>query len=140
MPHEVTLIATIAAAFGLAMVLGLIAVRLRLPALLGYLIAGVVIGPSTPGFVADVSLAQQLAEIGTPPAITALLERFEKRNQNHTTDQEEKAEVQELLVQAGEKVVVEGLQKVREGATVSPKPVPAEPTGKGAAEPATEAK
>jgi monovalent cation:H+ antiporter-2, CPA2 family len=64
MPHEVTLIATIAAAFGLAMVLGLVALRLRMPALLGYLIAGVIIGPSTPGFVADVSLAQQLAEIG----------------------------------------------------------------------------
>jgi CPA2 family monovalent cation:H+ antiporter-2 len=63
-PHEVTLIATIAAAFGLAMVLGLVAVRLGLPALLGYLIAGVIIGPSTPGFVADMSLAQQLAEIG----------------------------------------------------------------------------
>jgi len=64
MPHEVTLIATIAAAFGLAMLFGLLAVRLRLPALLGYLIAGVIIGPSTPGFVADASLAQQLAEIG----------------------------------------------------------------------------
>ena len=64
MPHEVTLIATIAAAFGLAMVFGLAAVRLGMPALVGYLIAGVIIGPSTPGFVADVSLAQQLAEIG----------------------------------------------------------------------------
>ena len=64
MPHEVTLIATIAAAFGLAMVFGFIAVRLKLPVLLGYLIAGVIIGPSTPGFVADASLAQQLAEIG----------------------------------------------------------------------------
>jgi len=64
MPHEVTLIATIAAAFGLAMVFGFIAVRLGLPVLLGYLIAGVIIGPSTPGFVADISLAQQLAEIG----------------------------------------------------------------------------
>ncbi|MEO8466575.1 MAG: YbaL family putative K(+) efflux transporter [Gammaproteobacteria bacterium] len=64
MPHEVTLIATIAAAFGLSMVFGFMAVRLGLPVLLGYLIAGVIIGPSTPGFVADVSLAQQLAEIG----------------------------------------------------------------------------
>jgi membrane fusion protein (multidrug efflux system) len=43
-------------------------------------------------------------------------------------------------LKAGEKVVVEGLQKVREGASVSPKPVTAAPTGKGAAEPATEAK
>ena len=64
MPHEVALITTIAAAFGLALVLGLVAVRLKLPALLGYLVAGVIIGPSTPGFVADAALAQQLAEIG----------------------------------------------------------------------------
>ena len=58
------LIATLAAAFGLALVLGLVAVKLRLPALVGYLLAGVVIGPHTPGFVADVALAQQLAEVG----------------------------------------------------------------------------
>jgi len=64
MPHEVALISTIAAAFGLALILGLVAVRLKLPALVGYLVAGVIIGPSTPGFVADVPLAQQLAEIG----------------------------------------------------------------------------
>ena len=64
MPHETTLIATIAAAFVLAFALGLIAVRLRLPPLVGYLIAGVLIGPFTPGFVADSGLAGQLAEIG----------------------------------------------------------------------------
>ena len=64
MPHSVTLITTITAAFGLALVLGVIAVRLKLPALLGYLIAGVIIGPATPGFVADVGLSRQLAEIG----------------------------------------------------------------------------
>jgi monovalent cation:H+ antiporter-2, CPA2 family len=64
MPHEVALITTIAAAFGFAFVLGLLAVHLKLPALVGYLVAGVIIGPSTPGFVADVALAQQLAEIG----------------------------------------------------------------------------
>jgi CPA2 family monovalent cation:H+ antiporter-2 len=63
-PHSVTLITTVAAAFGLALVLGLLAVRLKLPALVGYLIAGVLIGPATPGFVADVGLSQQLAEIG----------------------------------------------------------------------------
>jgi CPA2 family monovalent cation:H+ antiporter-2 len=63
-PHNVALIATIAAAFGLALVLGFAAVRLKLPALVGYLIAGVIIGPSTPGFVADVELSRQLAEIG----------------------------------------------------------------------------
>jgi len=64
MPHDVSLIATIAAAFGLAMVFGLVAVNLRMPPLVGYLLAGITIGPSTPGFVADVGLAGQLAEIG----------------------------------------------------------------------------
>ncbi len=64
MPHAMPLITTIAAALGLALVLGFVAVRLRLPALIGYLVAGVVIGPATPGFVADLGLAQQLAEIG----------------------------------------------------------------------------
>jgi CPA2 family monovalent cation:H+ antiporter-2 len=64
MPHDVSLIATIAAGFGLAMVLGLIASNLRMPPLVGYLLAGVVISPATPGFVGDVKLAGQLAEIG----------------------------------------------------------------------------
>jgi len=64
MPHSVPLITTIAVALGLALILGFIAVRLKLPALVGYLIAGIIIGPSTPGFVADIELSQQLAEIG----------------------------------------------------------------------------
>ena len=64
MPHSVSLITTLAAGFGLALVLGFIAVRLRLPALVGYLLAGVAIGPATPGFVADGATAAQLAEIG----------------------------------------------------------------------------
>ena len=64
MHHSVTLIHTIAAALGLALVLGFVATRLRFPALVGYLLAGVVIGPFTPGFVADVNMASQLAEIG----------------------------------------------------------------------------
>lgn len=64
MEHNISLITTIAAGFGLALVLGVIASRLKLPALVGYLLAGVVIGPFTPGFVADASLAAQLAEIG----------------------------------------------------------------------------
>jgi CPA2 family monovalent cation:H+ antiporter-2 len=63
-PHSVPLITTIAAGFGLALILGFIAIRLRIPALVGYLVAGIVIGPATPGFVADVGLASQLAEIG----------------------------------------------------------------------------
>lgn len=64
MPHDVNLIATIAAGFGLAMIFGFIAARLRMPPLVGYLLAGIMIGPATPGFVADVGLAAQLAEIG----------------------------------------------------------------------------
>jgi CPA2 family monovalent cation:H+ antiporter-2 len=64
MPHDVTLITTIAAAFGLALVFGFVAARLGLPALVGYLVAGILIGPGTPGFVADQAIAAQLAEIG----------------------------------------------------------------------------
>jgi monovalent cation:H+ antiporter-2, CPA2 family len=64
MPHEVELIATIAIGFALAFAFGFIAIRLGLPPLVGYLIAGVCIGPSTPGFVADREIAGQLAEIG----------------------------------------------------------------------------
>ncbi len=64
MPHDVSLIATLAAGFALALVLGFVAVRLRMPPLVGYLVAGILIGPATPGFVADVGLAAQLAEIG----------------------------------------------------------------------------
>ncbi|MDR6859639.1 YbaL family putative K(+) efflux transporter [Variovorax guangxiensis] len=64
MPHSVSLINTVAAGLGLALLLGFLAARLRLPALVGYLLAGVIIGPFTPGFVADASIAAQLAEIG----------------------------------------------------------------------------
>jgi len=64
MDHSVSLIATLAGAFGLALVFGFIAVRLKLPALVGYLAAGVLVGPFTPGFEADLSLTQQLAEVG----------------------------------------------------------------------------
>lgn len=64
MPHAASLINTIAAGLGLALILGFVAVRARLPALVGYLLAGVIIGPFTPGFVADAHIAAQLAEIG----------------------------------------------------------------------------
>jgi CPA2 family monovalent cation:H+ antiporter-2 len=64
MPHSVSLINTIAAGMGLALILGFLAARLKLPALVGYLLAGVIIGPFTPGFVADAEIASQLAEIG----------------------------------------------------------------------------
>ena len=64
MPHDVSLITTIAAALGFGLLFGFIATRLKLPALVGYLAAGILIGPATPGFVADSALAAQLAEIG----------------------------------------------------------------------------
>ncbi|HEX2540706.1 MAG TPA: YbaL family putative K(+) efflux transporter [Caldimonas sp.] len=64
MPHAVSLISTLAAGFGLALVLGFLAERLKMPALIGYLLAGILIGPATPGFVADADIAAQLAEIG----------------------------------------------------------------------------
>ncbi len=64
MHQAVPLITTIAAAFGMALLMGFIAARLKLPALVGYLVAGIIIGPATPGFVADIEIASQLAEIG----------------------------------------------------------------------------
>jgi len=63
-PHNVSLITTIAAGLGLALVFGFAAIRLKLPPLVGYLVAGIIIGPATPGFVADLDLSHQLAEIG----------------------------------------------------------------------------
>ncbi|WP_422010635.1 YbaL family putative K(+) efflux transporter [Reyranella sp.] len=62
--HQTPLIATIAAGLMLAFVLGLIAQRLRVQPLVGYLLAGVLVGPYTPGFTADPALATELAEIG----------------------------------------------------------------------------
>ena len=64
MPHDVELIILLAVGFSLALVFGYIAARLRLPPLMGYLIAGVIISPNTPGIVADIHLANQLAELG----------------------------------------------------------------------------
>lgn len=61
---EYALINTIIASIVTAFVFGMVAKKLNLPAIFGYLLAGVAIGPHTPGFVADVSLAKQLAEIG----------------------------------------------------------------------------
>jgi len=62
--HEIALISTIAVGLVYALIAGYIAKRLRLPPLVGYLVAGIVVGPFTPGFVADAKLAPQLAEIG----------------------------------------------------------------------------
>jgi CPA2 family monovalent cation:H+ antiporter-2 len=64
MPHDISLIATITMGLVLAFFGGLVAHRLRLPPLVGYLLAGVALGPFTPGFVGDANLASQLAEIG----------------------------------------------------------------------------
>jgi CPA2 family monovalent cation:H+ antiporter-2 len=64
LPHHVPLIATIAVGLAVAFLLGFAAARLRMPPIIGYLLAGVAVGPFTPGFVADTGLAGQLAEIG----------------------------------------------------------------------------
>src|SRR4026209_2727311 len=64
MPHDISLIATITMGLVLAFFGGLVARRLRLPPLVGYLLAGVALGPFTPGLVGDANLASQLAEIG----------------------------------------------------------------------------
>ena len=64
MDHNLSLITTISAGFGIALILGFIAERLKIPALVGYLLTGIIIGPATPGFVADTNLASQLSEIG----------------------------------------------------------------------------
>ena len=64
MHHTPSLIATIVAGIGLAFILGTLANRLRISPLVGYLLAGVAVGPFTPGYTADQVLAPQLAEIG----------------------------------------------------------------------------
>src|SRR5262249_51986788 len=64
MPHGDSLILTLVAAFVLAFLFGLLALRLRLSPLVGYLLAGVAVGPFTPGMHADSHLAAQLAEVG----------------------------------------------------------------------------
>jgi len=64
MPHDTTLIGTLVAGLGVAFLMGALAHRLRISPIAGYLLAGVLVGPFTPGFVADTGLAMQLAEIG----------------------------------------------------------------------------
>ena len=64
MPHDVDLIILLAVGFGMALIFGYIAARLRLPPLIGYLVAGIIISPNTPGVVGDMQLANQLAELG----------------------------------------------------------------------------
>jgi CPA2 family monovalent cation:H+ antiporter-2 len=64
MEHNISLITTLAGGFGLALIFGFIAEKIKLPALIGYLCAGIILGPATPGFTADMELAAQLSEIG----------------------------------------------------------------------------
>ncbi len=64
MPHETPLISTIAVGLAFAFLFGLIAARLKVPAIVGYLFAGIAVGPFTPGFVGDSKLAVELSEIG----------------------------------------------------------------------------
>ena len=64
MPHDTSLIGTVVAGLGVAFLLGALAHRLKISPIAGYLLAGVVVGPFTPGIVADTGLALQLAEIG----------------------------------------------------------------------------
>lgn len=62
--HDLPLISTVAVGLSVAFVAGLVATKLRLPPVVGYLLAGIIIGPYTPGFTADLALAEQLSEIG----------------------------------------------------------------------------
>lgn len=64
MPHHTPLIGTIVAGFVAAFLMGALAHKLRISPVAGYLFAGVLVGPFTPGFVADTALANELAEIG----------------------------------------------------------------------------
>jgi len=64
MQHNISLITTLTAGFCMALAFGYAAERIKVPALVGYLLAGIALGPGTPGFVADVQIASQLSEIG----------------------------------------------------------------------------
>ena len=64
MDHNITVITTIAAAFIAALCLGFLAEKIKVPALVGYLVVGIVIGPANPGFSADTDIATQLSDIG----------------------------------------------------------------------------
>jgi monovalent cation:H+ antiporter-2, CPA2 family len=62
--HESTLIFTLTGGLGAALILGYLTQQLGLSPIVGYLLAGTLVGPHTPGFVADIALAEELAEIG----------------------------------------------------------------------------
>jgi monovalent cation:H+ antiporter-2, CPA2 family len=63
-PHELPLVTTIAVGLGMAFVCGFVAVKLRMPPVVGYLLAGILVGPHTPGFLVDMRIAEELSEIG----------------------------------------------------------------------------
>lgn len=62
--HDLPLISTVAVGLTLAFICGMVASRLRIPPIVGYLLAGIIIGPYSPGFVADPKIAEELSEIG----------------------------------------------------------------------------
>ncbi|MET0541588.1 MAG: cation:proton antiporter, partial [Variovorax sp.] len=62
--HDLSIIITLAGALAVALAFGWVTQRLGLSTLVGYMLAGIVVGPYTPGFVADAGLASQMAEIG----------------------------------------------------------------------------
>ena len=64
MSHSFSLISTLAIGFAIAWALGFLMERIKVPALVGYLLAGIIISPATPGFVGDVNIASELSEIG----------------------------------------------------------------------------
>ncbi len=64
MNHDLPLLSTIAIGLSAAFILGLVATRLKLPPIVGYLLAGILIGPTTPGYVANQEIANELSEIG----------------------------------------------------------------------------
>ena len=80
MPHHTPLITTLVVAIVLAFALGMAAHRLRVSPLVGYLLAGVLVGPFTPGFVADQPLANELADIGVILLLFAVGLHFSPRD------------------------------------------------------------
>src|SRR3546814_7381315 len=82
LPHDTSLLAMLVMGLVLAFIGGFIASRLKLPPLVGYLLAGVAVGPFTPGFVGDAALANQLAEIG----VILLMFGVGLRSEEHTSE------------------------------------------------------
>lgn len=62
--HDLPLLSTLAASLSLAFATGMLASRLRIPPIVGYLVTGIILGPHTPGMVADMKIAEELSEIG----------------------------------------------------------------------------